>query len=314
MKSVFLVMLIVITGRTATAHPHSGGIVVRPGGEVVAGDILGLRLLVIEPSGEWREIPGVGDIRGLSMSATGTVYGVTWGQGGGIWKLGNDERPTPVVSGFNGLFALGEQGSLLLAPADMHGHGQGLEILFANGQRSVLASLADIQAITRHERAIVVAAGSTIQTIDADGAIRTLAEDVGSGLYGLAMGPKGPIVTVQERRQVVELAPDGSRRVLLASDAPWSPTDVAVHEGMLYVVELAQHPCCWKGPRVRRFVVGQAPTTLLTIDDGDHVHISPRERPLQWMLAIGIIAMVVLFLGVARWRRVRHSTTAPSRG
>ncbi len=142
--------------------------------------------------------------------------------------------------------------------------------------------------------------------MDADGTIKTLADGVGSGLYGLAMGPRGLIVAAYDQRQVVELAPDGARRVLLASEPPWGPTDVAVASGVLYVVEVAEHPCCFKGPRVRRLVAGLAPTTLLTIDDGNHLHISPGERPLEWMVGIGTVAMFVVILGVLKARRRRR--------
>jgi hypothetical protein len=308
MRAVGFLLLIAVPAGTALAHPHPGGIVVRPDGTVVAGDILGLRLLVIEPGGNWREIPGVGHIRGLAGAADGTVYGVSWGQGGGVWKLGPDDRPMPVLADFNGLVALGEQGSLLLAPVDPHGRGQHLEICSPSGQRSVLATLAEITALARHNGTILVAAGSTIHTIDADGSIQTLAEDVGTGLYGLALGPNGIIAAVHDQRQVVEVAPDGARRVLLVSEPPWAPTDVAVHDGVLYVVELAQHPCCWKGPRVRRVVAGQAPATLLTIDDGNHLHISPGERPFAWMVGVGTLAMVVFVLGVRMVRQRRRRT------
>lgn len=145
-----------------------------------------------------------------------------------------------------------------------------------------------------------------VHTIDADGTIRTLAEEVGTGLHGLAMGPHGPIVAVYDQRQVVELAPDGERRVLLVSEPPWAPTDVAVHEGVLYVVELAQHRCCWKGPRIRRLVAGQTPSTLLAIDDGDHLHISPGERPFEWMVGVGTLALVMVVMGVVMVRRRKH--------
>jgi hypothetical protein len=306
MRSVFLLLLIALTARTAAAHPHAGGIVVRPDGTVVVGDILGLRLLVIEPGGGLREIAGVGHIRGLAGAADGTVYGVSWGQDGGVWKLGGDERPKRVLGDFNGLLAPGEQGSLLLAPVDAHGRGQRIEIRSANGQRTVLTSIANITAIASHEGTIVVAAGSTVCTIDSGGTNKTLADDVGTGLHGLAVGSTGVIVAVHDKRHVVELAPDGARRVLLTSEPPWVPTDVAVADGVLYVVELAQHPCCFKGPRVRRLVAGRPATTLLTIDDGNHLHISPQERPLEWMVGIGAVAMVVFVLAVVKVRRRRN--------
>jgi hypothetical protein len=303
-----------MTAGTAAALPHPGGIVVRPDGTVIAGDILGLRLLVMEPSGNWREIPGVGHVRGLAEATDGSVYGVSWGRGGGVWKLGPDGRPMPVLSGFNGLFAPAEQDSLLLAPADPHGRGQRLEICAPGGQRSELATLAEITAVARHQGTTVVAAGSAIHAIDAAGAFRTLADDAGTGLHSVAIGSQGPIVAVHGQRRVVELGPGGARRVLLESEPPWAPTDIAIHEGVLYVVELAQHPCCWKGPRVRRLVAGRMPVTLLAIDDGSHFHIAPWERPFLWLAGAGALTLIVLFLAAAMVRRRRRRLGIDSAG
>ncbi len=303
-----------IAARAAMAHPHPGGIVVRPDGTIVAGDILGDRLLVIEPTGKWRAITGVGHVRGLAAAADGTTYGVSWGEGGGVWKLGADDQLMPVVDVFNGLFELGERDSLLLAPVDELGQADSLVIRSPSGQQSELASLADIQAVARHEATILVAAGSSIYSIDVDGNLRTLAEDVGSGLYGLTMGPAGPVVAVHDQRQVMEIAADGARRVLLQSEPPWAPTGVAIHEGVLYVVELAKHPCCWKGPRIQKVVAGEVPTTMLTIDDANHVHISPGERPLEWMLGVGSLATAGLVGGLAIVRRKIRRSKSQERG
>lgn len=62
------------------------------------------------------------------------------------------------------------------------------------------------------------AAGSTVHTTDAAGTVKTLAVDVGTGLYGMVMGRKGLIVASYDQRQVVEISPDGARRVVLTSD------------------------------------------------------------------------------------------------
>lgn len=108
MRSVGILFLIALVAGTARAHPHAGGIVIRPDGTVVVGDVLGLRLLAIEPTGKWHIIPGVGHIRGLAAATDGTVYGVTWGQGGGVWKLDSVDRPVAVLDELNGLMARGD--------------------------------------------------------------------------------------------------------------------------------------------------------------------------------------------------------------
>lgn len=304
MRIVCVAILIALaSGRTAMAHPHPGGIVVLPDGTVVVGDILGGRLLVIEAGGRLREIAGVGDVRGLALASDGALYGVSWQRGAGVWKLGADNRPTPVFANYEALLATGGQGSLFLAPIDAHGLGQHVEVRNPAGEQSVLTRLSDITALAWHQGTLYVAAGSTVHTIDADGTVKTLAAGVGTGLYGLAMGRHGLIATCYEKRQVVEIAPDGARRVLLTSDHPWSPTGVAVVGDTLYVAELAEHPCCFKGPRVRRVVAGEPATTLLTIDDGNHLHVFPGDRPFEWMVGVGAVTLIVVVVAVLKVRR-----------
>ena len=295
MRLLCIIVLVTVTGGTAMAHPHPGGIVVRPTGTVIVGDILGSRLLVIEPSGNWREICDVGHVRELEQAANGTIYGVSQSQGLGLWTLGRDERPVAVLPNFHGLFTFSEDGSLALAAADPHDRRPRLDIRSSDGRHSMLATLEQIEALAFDDQVLVVADGAAIRVVERDGKMKTLAEQVGVGLYGLTIGPEGPIVAVYGERTVVEIARDGTRRVLLTSEPPWAPTDVTFHDGALYVVELAQHPCCWKGPRVRRLVAGAAPATLFTIDDGDHLHLAPWEQPLQWMVGVGILAAVLSF-------------------
>ncbi len=202
----------------------------------------------------------------------------------------------------------------MLAPADSHGRGQRLEVRSPHGQPSVLAQLGQIEAVTWHDDSIVAAAGSAIYTIAMDGTFTMLADKVGRGLYGLTMGPNGPIVSVFESRQVVELSRDGTRRVLLTAEAPWAPTDATYRDGALYVVELAQHPCCWKGPRVRQLVAGKAPRTLLTIVDNDHIHLAPWERPLHWLVGGGVFVAVCFSCAiVAVWRRAKSPNRSASK-
>jgi hypothetical protein len=307
-------VLVAMSCGRAVAHPHSGGIVVTADGTVVVGDILGTRLLVIEPSGSWREIPDIGHVRGLARAADGTIYGTSWGQRGGLWTLGPSERQSLPLPGFLGLFALGKDGAWVLAPADSHGRGQRLEVRSPDGRRSVLAHLDQIEAIAWHDDAIMAASGSAIYSIDMDGTVTMMADKVGRGLHGLTMGENGPIVAVYESRQVVELSGDGTRRVLLTSEAPWAPSDVTFHDGALYVVELAEHPCCWKGPRVRQLVAGQAPRTLVTIDDEDHIHLAPWERPLHWLVGSGVfVAACVSGVILAVRRRAKSPNRSASK-
>jgi hypothetical protein len=253
----------------ALAHPHAGGIVVRSDGAVIAGDILHPRLLVINPRGATQEVTGVGHVRDLELAPDGTIYGVS--QGAGLWRLGLNDRVEPVRPQFHGLFTFAGDGSLVLAPADARDRRPRLEFESLEGRRTTL-SFGQIESLTRSAGGVAVADGSAVREVSRNGAPKTWADDVGEGLHGLTATPEGLVVAVYSERQVVELTAGGVQRVLLTSEPPWAPTDVAFHDGALYVLEFAQHPCCWKGPRVRRVVEGEAPITLLTIDDGDHHH------------------------------------------
>ncbi len=217
--------------QTALAHPHSGGIVTQRDGTVIVGDILGLRLLQIDSGGTLREVPGVGDVRGLTTSSEGTVFGVSWQRGAGIWRLSAEGRPTFVLEGFEGLTAAADRGSFLLAPINEHGLAQSVEILRSNGERSKLASVTDISAIAWHQGTTYIAAGSTIYAIEAAGTVKTLAANIGTGLYCMVMGPNGLIVACYDQRQVVEIAPNGARRALLTSDSSAQPDGLRVLEG-----------------------------------------------------------------------------------
>jgi hypothetical protein len=121
--------------------------------------------------------------------------------------------------------------------------------------------------------------------------VATLAEDVGNGLLGLCIGPNGPIVVAYGDRSVVEIADDGTRRVLLTTEPPWAPTDVTFHHEAIYVVEVAMSDD-WKGPRIRTMVLGQKPRTLLSIE---HV---PRGLPVRLFLVLFVVAAIGVAVGV----------------
>lgn len=140
-----------------------------------------------------------------------------------------------------------------------------------------------------------------LRAMDRLGAITTFAEDRGGRMYGLAAGPNGPIAAVYDTGEVIEVQ---SRRVLATSEPPWRPVDVAMHDGALYVAELAQYRCCFKGPRVRRIRGGES-TTLLTRDDGSHVHL---VRWLPAALGVAAVATVAAIFRDAREETARRLT------
>jgi hypothetical protein len=156
-----------------------------------------------------------------------------------------------------------------------------------------------------------VADGSALRLVDDEGNVTTLVEDLGTGLYGVAPSSNGVVVAIYDERRVIEINRAGKQRVLVTSEPPWAPTDVAVRGHEVFVVEVAQHPCCWKGPRVRRVTNGQKPVTLLTIDDGNHLHLTPRDRPLEWL--VGTIVLCVISIAIV-WRMRRRTRRRVSQG
>jgi hypothetical protein len=292
----FVVLAAALPGGAVKAHPHPGGIVVRGDGTVFAGDILQPRVFMIEPSGKSRELAGVGHVRDLALAPDGTVYGVS--QGAGLWNLGVDGRVEAVRSEFRGLFTFASDGSLVLAPADSLDRRPRLEFESPKSMRTTLA-MGQIDSLTHLGDAIAVGDGSAVRIASKDGAIETWTHHIGEGLHGLAATPRGLVVAVYNERRVVELTNDGTQRVLLTSEPPWAPTDVAFHDGAVYVLEFAQHPCCWKGPRVRRVIGGEPSSTLLTIDDGDHRH--PVYESPWFILGLYIAGGATLTATAAMW-------------
>jgi hypothetical protein len=227
-----------------------------------------------------------------------------------LWRLSAEEKPAPLLSDFYGLFARGEDGTIVLAPADAQERRPHLEVLSRDGRRSTLATLQQVNALAWHGRAIVVADGSAIRTVELDGKTQTIAEDVAKGIQGLAVGPNGPVVAAFEDRAVVEVARDGTRRVLLKSEPTWGPTDVTYHDDTLYVVEYASAPHGWKGPRVRQLASGEPPVTLLTIEQNDlWFWLWPGPLLVCGLLAIG--AAFLLRRAIRRRARWGHILPAP---
>jgi hypothetical protein len=187
MRLLFIAAVLSLVPSAATAHPHAGGIVVKPDGTVLLGDILQSWLLVIETTGAWRALDSVGHVRDLELAADGIVCGVS--QGSGLWSIGNDEKVHPILADFHGLFARRSDGTLVLAPADSLDNRPILQIQKTNGQRLTLATFRQIDALAAGENSLIVADGSALRMVDDNGNIRTLVDDFGTGLYGVAPSP-----------------------------------------------------------------------------------------------------------------------------
>jgi sugar lactone lactonase YvrE len=76
--------------------------------------------------------------------------------------------------------------------------------------------------------------------------------------------------------RVLKVAPDGKMTTLLQLESPWAPTDVAVHDGIVYVLEYLHTPgddrLEWM-PRIRKITPDGRSAIILTIDQ------MPNARP-----------------------------------
>jgi hypothetical protein len=189
-KRLFVGVMAAAAAGAASAHPHAGGLVVLPDGTVVAGDVLGGRILLIAPDGTWRAYEDVGHLRGLARTSDGTTYGVTWGPGGGVWVLEDDGRRTIVTlaGGRDGLIGPGADGALLFAPVDALGVATRIDTWLPPEPRARLVSISDVTAFTHHAGGTAVAVGDRVLLAIGEEE-RELAAGLAGGIHGQARSP-----------------------------------------------------------------------------------------------------------------------------
>jgi hypothetical protein len=99
------------------------------------------------------------------------------------------------------------------------------------------------------------------------------------GFQGLDVAANGTVYAAATGcRALLKIAPSGSSETLLKSEAPWSPTAVALHDGDLYILEWTNPndgPSAGWRPRVRKLSADSQLTTLLTIKE--NVKVPPRN-------------------------------------
>lgn len=127
--------------------------------------------------------------------------------------------------------------------------------------------------------------GNAVRRVARDGAITTLVEGLqvagcakppgyepasGRDLRGLAVAPDGTVIVAATGcGAVVRVAPNGGTSILLRSEAPWSPTAVALHGDDVYVLEYTHSPGDdrrqWL-PRVRKVARSGEVTVLAAVE------------------------------------------------
>jgi hypothetical protein len=126
---------------------------------------------------------------------------------------------------------------------------------------------------TSGDGVIYVASWSAILKVKTDGTVSTMAKDITlpecdwdppdhnqsnhkTCFRGIAVDSEGTVYAAATAcRRVAKITPAGTVSIVLRSEAPWTPTDVALHDGAIYVLEYTNandgHDETW-APRVRK--------------------------------------------------------------
>lgn len=91
------------------------------------------------------------------------------------------------------------------------------------------------------------------------------------GFQGLDVATNGTVYAAATGcRAVLKIAPSKSSETLVKSEAPWSPTAVALHDGDLHILEWTNPndgPSARWRPRVRKLSADDQLTILVTIKE-----------------------------------------------
>lgn len=131
--------------------------------------------------------------------------------------------------------------------------------------------------------ALYIACPSAVLKVTLDGASSTLVDRIAlkdcdadlpanipsPGLRGLAVDERGVVfAAATDCRRLIKIASDGQTETVLAAEAPWSPTGVAIHRDNLYVLEYTNANSDAKAgwlPRVRKASREGKVSTLWTV-------------------------------------------------
>ena len=143
------------------------------------------------------------------------------------------------------------------------------------------------------EALYITGSGALHRVSQSDGGIATLAEDLltdppddpffsdGSfnNLLGFDVAENGAVyIAYIGNRRLLKIETDGTKSEIYHAKAPWSPAGVAVHKGIVYLLETAyQDAFGHLGPRVRKQQPDGRFETLVTIGR----HPVQGERPLR---------------------------------
>jgi hypothetical protein len=169
----------------------------------------------------------------------------------------------------------------------------GKRTLFSPSLKTMLERLEDgvTGLAVGRDGSLYVACVTALLKVQMDGTVTTLAHPIavaecdrdGDGrvpfLRGLDVDADGTVYAAATGcRCVVKISPNGQTQTVLRAERPWSPTGVALHRGVVYVLEYTHAnggPDEGWLPRVRKLERNGRVTTLATIT---RQIIKPRER------------------------------------
>jgi hypothetical protein len=281
-RVVTLLLLPLLLGATAAAHPGSG----------IAMDERGHVFFTDTGKGIWRATPE-GSLELVSTSALHWLAAAPAGAalpppGEHVEYVRPRESDLVLALCSDYPIAAAADGSLVLAITRSPTHlarrvaGRPDEIIAPVASPTDAASAPTFRHITGvaigPDRAIVVldldpaSNDHALHVVSSNGRIRTLARNfidvdgtrtkavAGNICRGVARAPSGDIyVAATGARAVVRLDAKGASHPVLGAEAPWSPTAVTTHDGDLYVLEYTDTPPGADGsdrtvwvPRVRK--------------------------------------------------------------
>jgi hypothetical protein len=280
MRKLCVATLLLFSITAAVAHPGSaiavdrrgvvyfvdtgGGVwMIPPGGKLTRHAGPAFHWMALDPTGKFEKVPlpktSDAEIRAAGSLLLSSDFPITVGSDGALYFAE---------------FANGNLRMIRFAP---------------DGTRSVRATLPGpsewINGITAGpDGSLYYTEHTAVRKVDAKGTVTTLAEKVAVPdcatipaneplpvpyLRGLALGADGRVyVAAAGCGVLLEISPRGVVKTLLRTSAPWSPTDVAVHDGSVYVLEYlhtaSDNRVEWL-PRVRKIARDGTVSTIAAI-------------------------------------------------
>lgn len=288
LRALIGLMLCIVSGTRASAHPGSG-IVVDKEGNVYFTDT-GKGVWKIDKAGKLIYLPA-SEFHWMTLDAEGRFAEAPKNFGKYFERVTPQSNKPALVTCSDFPLVVGKDGNIYYA--DTRPGSTKIVRKTPEGKETVLASnkifqfVSGIAAAADGSLYITEASNAnanTIRKITLNGTVSTIATYVGknsndsplettsSYCRGLAVDSTGTIyVAATGSRSVLKITPQGKITTLLQTTSPWTSTGVAVFHGVVYVLEWHDVPpdklevrSAWI-PRVRKIGKDGKVTTLATV-------------------------------------------------